>query len=123
MSSLADQPIRMTSVPFNVPRRTSSTATRCATLECRRKRGHGLFGCFCRPCARRLGEVRERLELELHATTRWGGVNTIPGTKSRVVSGRGKTPICSNPYCANDRALGHAFCDGCEAEGYMEEAA
>lgn len=122
MSSLADQPVRITSVPFNVPRRTSSTATRCATPECHRKRGHGVFGCFCRPCARRLKAIREQIEAELHATTRWGGINTIPGTRG-VAMGRGKMPLCCNPHCTNERPMGESYCWACVDEGFMEEAA
>lgn len=116
--------MRVTAVPFNVPSRTSSTATRCATPECHRKRGTGLFGSFCKPCAERLAVIRAQIEAELEAKKRWGTANTIDGTKGRKVAATHRLPTCCNPYCGNPRERqGHAFCDKCETEGYVEEAA
>lgn len=100
-------------VPLYYPNATNDP---CATPNCREKRGYGLWGVFCSPCAEFLAKIREELDAETE-----GFKPGASGQRFADKHGRGST--CCAPHCFKPRDPVEAFCEDCRAEGFVEEAA
>lgn len=76
----------------------------------------GQEGGLCEAHKQRLAGVAESLK-EDGKRNRGGPIN------GRTARRRGSAPLCCNPHCWNHRTPPAAFCDDCQREGHVEEAA
>lgn len=104
--------------PFSAPLpplAAESTSDPCGTPGCREKRGHGLWGAFCEPCAANLARIRDEMQQELHGSrANWASV----GNGLRTVT---RAPTCCTPGCDEPRGRGEVYCAVCRAMGAIDD--
>jgi len=89
--------------------------TECAAKDCAERRNGGRF---CHEHTELLARIRAEYEAEGALMCRSGGApKRLSGDRPRTKP----QPTCCNPHCWNPRVGGAAFCETCEADGWIEE--
>lgn len=81
---------------------------RCATPECTRKGGHGLFGTMCKRHAAYLADIRDQL-------------NRTGLYQQRTDQKGYQSPTCCTPGCYEPRTRSEALCAFCRASGITDD--